>query len=276
VPTRVTSVHDEAETFGCRSERRSRFGLDVYDEKHASRRGADSLRSGVLGGIGQSFQHHGVRMAQDQTDAERNTSGPQPMDADPFGRGAGAWSWYVGHRSGRDSAEHVQSLFVDHFAGACEGASRCDRFEQPDNDFDYMLGGNDADGRRSVAVAAEQHMKPSAFRQPFGPNSHVGGKGVEMQGTASVDDNGNFRSERVREGGSRKRPSQHRRQPACIDDLVRIQSGQRIHDHGNSAGPDQIECRNSGSESGRRHRSKSADLDAATRRDLDDSVPVPA
>ena len=168
---------------------------------------------------------------------------------------------------GDSGAERGDALRRNNIAQAGDAAMPRQNFKQTDSDFDTVATGNAAEVRRAPTVAANADAKRCNAINRFSAQAHVGGNAIETERTAAIDRDRDFGGKFLRQRILRERKAQIGGERAGIDDVFRIEAGQRIDQNRDAVlGRD--------AESGDRRRktrcrrcAQSANLDAAARGD---------
>src|SRR5439155_1691670 len=114
----------------------------------------------------------------------------------------------------------------------CAGSSaaRRDGTEKLYDALDHLRALDRADRDCGRGVTGDGDVNAHAAFSCLRVQAYIGGQRIERQLPAAVDDDGDFRSERVCERLRGQRAPQFRRQFFRVDRLDRIESGQRIGD----------------------------------------------
>ena len=144
------------------------------------------------------FERLRVRVPEGETDAERQASVTQRMEAD----GVCRWPWRrrrgCDQQIGDGGAEDAWSVTFDERLGARLRPMSRDGLQQSRRQLERMLGRDRAERRGVRCIAAERHL-PSG-RLGSGAQPDVGRHGIEMERAAAIDHHRDFRPQHGGEG----------------------------------------------------------------------------
>ena len=129
---------------------------------------------------------------------------------------------------GGSGAERGDALRRNNVAQAGNAATPRQNFKQTDSNFAAVSAGNAAEGDGVLAVAANADAKRRNAINRFSAQAHVGGNTVETERAAAIDRHRDFGRKSLGKRAVCESVAQVRGQRSRIDDLLHIETSQRI------------------------------------------------
>ena len=163
---------------------------DADGEEGTTRRGAQTRPPCTRRGACKRFQCRRVRVPEGETEAERHAIVAQRMRADRIRRRPQPRRREVEADVGDRAPERACTAAGDDRPGT--RPARCDHVKHPQRSLDGMLGRDRADRLRGRCISAHAHVKVHASVACHRTQSHIGRNAVEVQGSATIDRDGNL------------------------------------------------------------------------------------
>jgi hypothetical protein len=183
----------------------------------------------------QSFERRCIGMTEGKANAASQRSVAQPMGADCFSGFARVARWRVGYQKINNSGVERGGATCDDKIACPRGATAaCDDFKQSHSRFGPIAWRDRAKLRCACAIAANADTKRDAAMCSLGAQPHIGGKSVEVQCSAAVDRDRDFRREPRGQRGFRQCAAQLGGELPGMQNLLGVESGERVAEHRNA------------------------------------------
>jgi len=187
---RILRAHDEAQLLCAGDDMRGAIFTDADGEQRTARRGAETRPSCTCRGTCKRFQCRRVRVPEGESEAERHTIVAQRMGADRIRRRPQRRRREVKADVGDRAPERACTAAGDDLPGTRPAC--CDHVKHVQRSLDGMLGRDRADRLRDRGISAHTHVKVHASVACHRTQPHIGGNAVEVQGSATIDRDGNL------------------------------------------------------------------------------------